>query len=52
LEKLLKDVAGKYSVGDQLTLSKFPTLNRINQELAELPEFQAALPERQPDAKA
>nr|ABK25945.1 unknown [Picea sitchensis] len=71
LEKLLKGVAGKYSVGDQLTLadiflvpqvfsarrfnvdmSKFPTLNRINQELAELPEFQAALPERQPDAKA
>jgi len=71
LEKLLKDVAGKYSVGDQLTvadiflspqvynarrfnvdMSKFPTLNRINQELAELPEFQAALPERQPDAKA
>lgn len=71
LEKLLKDVAGKYSVGDQLTLadvflvpqvfgarrfnvdmSKFPTLNRIDKELAELPEFQAALPARQPDAKA
>nr|AHA46531.1 zeta class glutathione S-transferase [Larix kaempferi] len=70
LEKLLKEYAGKYSVGDQLTLadiflvpqiygakrfnadmSKFPTLNRINQALAELPEFQAALPERQPDAK-
>nr|ADB45877.1 glutathione S-transferase zeta class [Pinus brutia] len=71
LEKLLKDVAGKYSIGDKLTLadiflvpqvynarsynvdmSKFPTLNRIDQALAELPEFQAAVPERQPDAKA
>eukprot|EP01018_Ginkgo_biloba_P023115 Gb_12638 [translate_table: standard] len=72
LEKLLKDIAGKYSTGDQVSLadvflvpqvsggagrfnvdmSKFPTLNRINQALAELPEFQAALPEKQPDATA
>lgn len=71
LEKLLKDVAGKYCVGDQVTMadiflvpqvfgarrfnvdmSKFPTLNRINQELTDLPAFQAALPEKQPDAIA
>nr|AHA46532.1 zeta class glutathione S-transferase [Larix kaempferi] len=72
LEILLKDSAGKYSVGDQITLAdiflvpqvfngarrfnvdmlKFPTLDRINRTLEELPEFQAALPERTPDAKA
>lgn len=71
LEILLKDVAGKYSVGDQITLadvflvpqvisgvrrfnidmSKFPTLDRINQALEELPEIQAALPERTPEAR-
>lgn len=31
-------------------MSKFPTLDRINQALIELPEFQAAAPDRQPDA--
>ncbi|XP_059074422.1 glutathione S-transferase zeta class isoform X4 [Cryptomeria japonica] len=69
LETLLKNVSGKYCIGDQVTLadvflapqvssaaarfdvdvSKFPTLNKINQALVELPEFQAAVPEKTPD---
>ncbi|GLJ16339.1 hypothetical protein SUGI_0276470 [Cryptomeria japonica] len=71
LEKLLKNVSGKYCVGDEVTLadvflapqifsaarfnvdmSNYPTLININKALAELQEFQAALPERQPDAQA
>lgn len=30
-------------------LSFFPTIGRLNRELAELPEFQAAHPSQQPD---
>lgn len=31
--------------------SKFPTLNGIYKSCKDLPEFQASVPERQPDAE-
>ncbi|XP_058085836.1 glutathione S-transferase 2-like isoform X1 [Magnolia sinica] len=34
-----------------IDMSRFPTLNRINEAYKVLPAFQASLPERQPDAK-
>ncbi|KAF8380430.1 hypothetical protein HHK36_027916 [Tetracentron sinense] len=50
LEKLLKDFAGRYATGDEVYMSKFPTLSRIYEAYKVLPEYQASLPERQPDA--
>ncbi|KAJ9680785.1 hypothetical protein PVL29_019948 [Vitis rotundifolia] len=34
-----------------IDMSKFPTLNRIYKSCKDLPEFQASVPERQPDAE-
>lgn len=69
LEALAKETAGRYLVGDTVTLADaclvpqmfatrrfagsvdaFPTLLRVERNCAELPSFQAAVPERQPDA--
>ncbi|KMT00093.1 hypothetical protein BVRB_1g019170 [Beta vulgaris subsp. vulgaris] len=70
LEKLLKDYAGRYSTGDEVSMadvflapqisaavsrfntdmSKYPTLQRVYEACEVLPEFQASIPERQPDA--
>ncbi|PPD84594.1 hypothetical protein GOBAR_DD18462 [Gossypium barbadense] len=70
LEKLLKDHAGKYATGDEVSMAdlflapqilagierfnvdmaKFPLLSRLNEAYSELPEFQNAKPENQPDA--
>ncbi|XP_021756262.1 glutathione S-transferase 2-like [Chenopodium quinoa] len=71
LEKLLKDFAGRYSTGDEVSMadvflapqisiamdrfktdmSKYPTLRRVYESCEAMPEFQASIPERQPDAK-
>ncbi len=69
MEKVLKETAGKYSVGDDVTLadvclvpqlynarrfnvdlSQFPISVRVEEALQQLPAFQTALPEAQPDA--
>nr|AAO61856.1 glutathione S-transferase Z1 [Malva pusilla] len=70
LEKLLKDHAGRYATGDEVSMAdlflapqihggiqrfnvdmaKFPLLSRLNEAYNELPEFQNAMPENQPDA--
>jgi maleylpyruvate isomerase len=71
LEPLLHSTAGRYSVGNQVSLADcylvpqlyharrygvdltpFPTLTRVEAACAELPAFQAAHPDRQPDAEA
>ncbi|XP_039118208.1 glutathione S-transferase zeta class-like [Dioscorea cayenensis subsp. rotundata] len=72
LEKLLKDVPGKYATGDEVLLAdvflapqidagvarfridmtEYPRLARAHAAYSELPAFQAALPERQPDYPA
>ena len=69
LEKILAQSAGKYCVGDEVTLadaflvpqmwasyvrfkidkSLYPTIARIYDALAELPEVQDSMPEKQPD---
>ncbi|KNA22283.1 hypothetical protein SOVF_035270 [Spinacia oleracea] len=71
LEKLLKDFAGRYSTGDEVSMadvflapqisiaisrfktdmSKYPVLSRVYESCEALPEFQASIPDRQPDAK-
>ncbi|XP_074279964.1 glutathione S-transferase zeta class-like [Silene latifolia] len=71
LETLLKDLAGKYSIGDKasmadvflapqvsiamsrfhIDMSKYPTLNRVYESCRSLSEYQASLPESQPDAR-
>lgn len=70
LEKLLLETAGKYCVGDEVTvadlclvpqvynanrfkvdMSVYPTIARIELELAKLPEFEKAHPSQQPDAQ-
>ncbi|XP_042013977.1 glutathione S-transferase 2-like isoform X1 [Salvia splendens] len=64
LEKLLKDCAGTYSTGDtaymaevgvtakrfNIDMSELPTLDAIYKSCIALPEFEASLPEKQPDA--
>lgn len=70
LEKLLKDVAGKYATGDEVLLadiflapqihagvtrfeidmSLYPTLAKLKKAYEAHPSFEAAIPERQPDA--
>ncbi|XP_060167478.1 glutathione S-transferase zeta class-like isoform X4 [Lycium barbarum] len=50
LEKLLKDYAGKYATGDEIYVNQFPTLLRVYEAYQELPAFQDAMPEKQPDA--
>jgi maleylacetoacetate isomerase len=69
LEEMVAKTAGKYSVGDQVTvadvclvpqvynafrwgvdMTKFPTLQRVNQALSELPAFQKAHADNQVDA--
>ena len=71
LEPLLQSTAGRYAVGDQVTLadcflvpqlyharryevdlSPYPTLTRVEAACAVLPAFEAAHPDRQPDAEA
>ena len=71
LEALLHSTAGRYAVGNQVTLADcylvpqlyharryavdlaaFPTLTRIEAACEGLPAFQAAHPDRQPDAEA
>mmetsp|Transcript_37445 Transcript_37445/g.98205 ORF Transcript_37445/g.98205 Transcript_37445/m.98205 type:complete len:244 (+) Transcript_37445:129-860(+) len=70
LEEKLTTTAGKYCLGDEVTLadmclvpqvynakrfkvdmSKYPTIARINEALATLPEFEKAHPSAQPDAQ-
>ncbi|KAH9620872.1 hypothetical protein KSS87_022605 [Heliosperma pusillum] len=71
LETLLENLAGKYSIGDEVSMadvflapqisiamsrfhiemSNYPTLNRVYESCRNLPEYQASLPERQPDAR-
>jgi maleylacetoacetate isomerase len=70
LERVLSKSAGKYCVGDELTMadlfippqvynanrfsvdmSQYPTIARIDAELAKLPAFKAAHPSAQPDAQ-
>ncbi|XVF54324.1 hypothetical protein PTKIN_Ptkin05aG0172000 [Pterospermum kingtungense] len=50
LEKLLKDHAGRYATGDEVFMAKFPLLSRLNEAYNGLPQFQNAMPEKQPDA--
>ncbi|XP_011028461.1 PREDICTED: glutathione S-transferase zeta class-like isoform X2 [Populus euphratica] len=70
LEKLLKDSAGKYATGDEVSMAdlfiepqihgaikrfnvdmtQFPLLSRLHEAYSELPAFQNAMPENQPDA--
>lgn len=69
-EKIVQETAGRYSVGDQVTLadlvlvpqlynarrfnvdlSALPTVVRIEEALLQLPAFQAAHPDVQPDAQ-
>ncbi|XVE89256.1 hypothetical protein DITRI_Ditri19aG0188700 [Diplodiscus trichospermus] len=50
LEKLLKGHAGRYATGDEVFMAKFPLLSRLNEAYSELPQFQNAMPENQPDA--
>ncbi|CAK7357243.1 unnamed protein product [Dovyalis caffra] len=70
LEKLLKDSAGKYATGNEVSLAdlfiapqidgainrfnvdmtQFPLLSRLHDAYSELPAFQNARPENQPDA--
>ncbi|MGO8969450.1 MAG: maleylacetoacetate isomerase [Myxococcaceae bacterium] len=71
LEALLRSTAGRYAVGDQVTLAdcflvpqlyharryevdleSFPTLTRVEAACTALSAFQAAHPDRQPDAEA
>ncbi|KAJ9550726.1 hypothetical protein OSB04_014771 [Centaurea solstitialis] len=68
LEKLLKDHAGKYATGDDvyladlflapqiqrfnLDMTPFPLLSRLNEAYMQLPAFQDALPQNQPDFPA
>ncbi|KAK6945681.1 Glutathione S-transferase, C-terminal [Dillenia turbinata] len=72
LEKLLKDSAGRYATGDEVSvadlfiapqvhsaitrfevdMSQFPLLSRLYEEYKELPAFQDAMPEKQPDYKS
>eukprot|EP01138_Halocafeteria_seosinensis_P010889 gb/GECG01011122.1/.p1 GENE.gb/GECG01011122.1/~~gb/GECG01011122.1/.p1 ORF type:complete len:247 (+),score=35.99 gb/GECG01011122.1/:1-741(+) len=68
LEQELKQTAGKYSYGDQVTIvdlclvpqvynagrfkvdmEEFPTINKVYENLKDLPSFKAAHPENQPD---
>ncbi|CAG0914455.1 unnamed protein product [Notodromas monacha] len=69
LEKTLEETAGKFCIGDDVTLAdcclvpqvyngrmrfgvdvnKFPNIFRIDAALAELPPFQQAHPDNQPD---
>ncbi|GMN59228.1 hypothetical protein TIFTF001_028324 [Ficus carica] len=49
LEKLLKDYAGRYATGDEVFLANFPVLSRLNEAYCQLPAFQDAMPEKQPD---
>ncbi|KAI5647360.1 hypothetical protein M9H77_33365 [Catharanthus roseus] len=71
LEKLLKNVAGKFATGNEVYLadvflapqiaaaskrfnidmSKYPTLSKILESCMALPEFEASMPHRQPDAE-
>jgi maleylpyruvate isomerase len=69
-EKTVAETAGKYSVGDEVTLadlvlvpqlynarrfnvdlSVLPVVLRIEEALLQLPAFQAAHPDAQPDAQ-
>ncbi|PKU66240.1 Glutathione S-transferase Z1 [Dendrobium catenatum] len=50
LEKLLKDVAGKFATSDEAQLGRYPTLARLKEAYDEHPAFIAALPTNQPDA--
>lgn len=70
LEKLLKDSAGKYATGNEVSMAdlfiepqilgaikrfnvdmtQFPLLSRLHEAYSELPAFQNAMPENQPDA--
>ncbi|KAK6915808.1 Glutathione S-transferase, N-terminal, partial [Dillenia turbinata] len=72
LEKLLKDHAGRYATGDEVSLAdlfiapqayaaitkfevdmtQFPLLSRLYEAYMELPAFQDAMPEKQPDYKS
>ncbi|XP_043726335.1 glutathione S-transferase 2-like isoform X2 [Telopea speciosissima] len=50
LEQLLKEFAGRYATGDEVFLTQFPLLSRLHEAYGELPAFQAAMPEKQPDS--
>ncbi|KAL5570235.1 hypothetical protein UlMin_026810 [Ulmus minor] len=53
LEKLLKEYAGKYATGDEADIFLAPQLhvgfNRLHEEYSQIPAFQDAMPEKQPD---
>ncbi|CAA7043801.1 unnamed protein product [Microthlaspi erraticum] len=62
LEQVLVSCAGKYATGDevhlihgainrfQISMEPYPTLAKVYQAYNDLPAFQNALPEKQPDA--
>ncbi|XP_062177041.1 glutathione S-transferase 2-like isoform X2 [Alnus glutinosa] len=50
LEKLLKDYAGRYATGDEVFLTQFPLLSRLNEAYIEIPAFRDVLAEKQPEA--
>ncbi|KAG5525658.1 hypothetical protein RHGRI_032082 [Rhododendron griersonianum] len=49
LEKLLHDYAGKYATGDEVYLTPYPLLSRLNEAYNQLPAFVDSAPENQPD---
>ncbi|GMY04944.1 glutathione S-transferase zeta class-like [Fagus crenata] len=60
LERLLKDHAGRFATGDEIFLvwfpassvslpTQFPILSRLHEAYNEIPAFQDAMPEKQPD---
>ncbi|KAM3691133.1 hypothetical protein ACJW31_09G172500 [Castanea mollissima] len=57
LERLLKDYAGRFATGDEVYLADLflapqihAAIKRLNEAYNEIPAFQDAMPEKQPDA--
>ncbi|KAL0889501.1 hypothetical protein Bca101_013484 [Brassica carinata] len=52
LEKLLVSCSGKHATGDEVYLEPYPTLTKCYESYKDVPAFQNAAPEKQPDAPA